>query len=185
MEEALIVEVEVAAPAETVWAALRDPQQLRRWHGWEYDQLDEEIRMIYLDDVVESEPDWSLDTGAGRFALEPRGEQTVVRVFRAPPEGATSWEGVEDAVNDGWTTFAQQLRFYLERHPGQRRGTRVAERELTLPDGEEWFETGGQRGVLADEDTLVVVGAGRTVVSGYGDGADDDALDALMVLLGG
>ena len=37
------VEVTIAAPIETVWRALRDRDDLRRWHGWEDPTLDEEI----------------------------------------------------------------------------------------------------------------------------------------------
>ena len=44
------VEVTVEAPAGQVWSSLRDPKQIRRWHGWQYDQLDAEIREIYLDE---------------------------------------------------------------------------------------------------------------------------------------
>ena len=63
-----------------------------------------------------------LDGGPGGvIALEDRGETTVVRVTRAAPAGG--WEGVYDEVNEGWLTFFQQLRFYLERHPGQDRRT--------------------------------------------------------------
>lgn len=31
----IIVEVTVAAPPDAVWRALRDPAEIRRWHGWE------------------------------------------------------------------------------------------------------------------------------------------------------
>ena len=34
MSEPVRIEVTVAAPVEEVWRALRDPAQLRRWHGW-------------------------------------------------------------------------------------------------------------------------------------------------------
>jgi hypothetical protein len=52
MSEPVVVEAAIAAPAERVWRALREPHGLGRRHGWEHDGLDKEIRQIYLDDVT-------------------------------------------------------------------------------------------------------------------------------------
>lgn len=170
MSEPVVVEVEIEAPARRVWSALRDPVELGRWHGWEYDGIDAEIRQIYLDDVTVSEEAMTLDThGAGRFELEPRGEATVLRVVRAAPDGGESWERIYDEINEGWRTFAEQLRFYLERHPGEDRRTLLLEREVTPPPGAPWFASAHQRGVVAEEDgALVIVARGKTIVSAYG-----------------
>lgn len=88
----VIVEVTIAVTADVVWRALREPEEIRRWHGCEYDGLDGEIQAIYLDDVTESAADLTLDTGAGRFALEPRGDSMVVRITRPAPAGQTGWD---------------------------------------------------------------------------------------------
>jgi uncharacterized protein YndB with AHSA1/START domain len=119
----VIVEVTVAAPAPAVWRALREPAEIRRWFGWDYPGLDDEIGGIFVSGASVSESDRTIDTGEGRFVLEPRGEHTVVRVTRAAPAGSTSWNGIYDGINEGWMTFAQQLRFALERHPGEERRT--------------------------------------------------------------
>ena len=100
-----VVEVTVAAPVGVVWQALRDPVQIRRWHGWEYDDLDEEIRQIFIDATSVSDADQTLDTGEGRFELEQRGEETIVRIVRGAPAGECN------AINEGWLTFVHQLRF--------------------------------------------------------------------------
>jgi hypothetical protein len=164
----VVVEVVVEAPAERVWRAFRDPAELRRWHGWEYDGIEDEIRQIYLDATV-SDAELTLDTGgAGRFELEPRGANTVVRIVRPAPESASGWEGVYDEINEGWRSFAEQLRFYLERHPGEERRTLFLEREQALPAGEPWFSSAHQEGVVADPRTLVIVARGKTIVSAYG-----------------
>lgn len=37
MSDPVICEVVVAAPADAVWHALREPAELRRWFGWDDD----------------------------------------------------------------------------------------------------------------------------------------------------
>lgn len=183
MSEPVIAEVAIEAPAERVWQALRDPVELRRWHGWEYDGIEDEIRQIYLDGATVSDAERTLDTnGAGRFELEPRDGTTVVRIVRAAPEGASGWEGVYDEINEGWRTFVEQLRFYLERHAGEERQSIFAEREVAPPAGEPWFESEHQRGVLVDPRTLVIVARGKTIVSAYG--VDDGGVAALRERFG-
>ena len=43
-----LIEVELPAPVEEVWAHLRDPGFIRRWFGWEYEGLEGEIEFIFL-----------------------------------------------------------------------------------------------------------------------------------------
>jgi uncharacterized protein YndB with AHSA1/START domain len=168
MSEPVIVEVTIAAPAGTVWRALTEPEHLRRWHGWDSDTLDDEIRAIYLDDVAISAENLTLDTGAGRFELESGGGTTVVRITRAAPVGHSTWDGVYDEVNEGWLTFAQQLRFYLEHHLGQERRTHFLAREIPLSTDKLWFRSRRQVGVLIDDYGLLIVAQGATIVSTYG-----------------
>lgn len=181
------VEVTIAAPIEVVWRALREAGEIRRWHGWEFDGLDEEIDTIYRSAVEEvaDGPERRLRTAATVIEVGERGSSTVVTfVLAAPPEDE-SWQGWYEDVRSGWLTFAQQLRFALERHPGEDRrtvfvaGTPAADGpgpiELlglagvggpgspyaaSLPTGDEitgevWFRTAGQVGVT---------------VAGWGDG---------------
>ena len=120
------VEVTIAAPIETVWRALRDRDDLRRWHGWEFDGLDEEIEVIYFSEAAEEDPggpDRRLVCGGSVFELSARGPSTVVRVVMAEPPDSDAWHGWYDDIRHGWFTFVQQLRFFLERHPGQDRRT--------------------------------------------------------------
>jgi len=63
---------------------------------------------------------------------------------------------------EGWLTFFQQLRFYLERHPGQdRRTVHVA------TAGEEWFRSEHQSGEVRDDGALVIRTPSRVIVSEY------------------
>lgn len=156
--ERVIAEVVVAAPAEAVWHALRDPVEIRRWFGWEHDiqgGLVAEIDFIFREHATEG--DLELDTGNGRYVLEPRGDETVVRVLRAGGDGY-------DGIDEGWLTFTQQLRFYLERHRGQDRTTELVEQ---AGDGEEWFTSAHQRGVVLEDGSLAITTPERVIVSSY------------------
>ena len=48
MEDHVLVEVTVPAPADAVWAALRDPQKIHQWFGWETEGLKDEIDFIFV-----------------------------------------------------------------------------------------------------------------------------------------
>jgi hypothetical protein len=182
MTDPVIVEVTIAAPVADVWRALRDPDQIRRWHGWDYEGIEDEIREIYGSGAKASENDLTLDTGAGRFELEPLADGTTrVRVTRAAPAGKDDWHGIYDEINEGWLSFAQQLRFYLERHRDEERRTLHVEHQVPLPDGERWFSSEHQTGVLLGDFGLLTVAHGRTLVSTYG--LDDEAFDRLAAQL--
>jgi hypothetical protein len=113
------IDVTVAAPVDDVWVALRDPSEIRRWFGWEYDGLTEEIDAIFLENASASDDEHTVELwGGDRFSLEARGDETVLHVTRAAPAGE-SWDG----IYEGWITFVQQLRFALARHRGEERRT--------------------------------------------------------------
>jgi hypothetical protein len=184
----VVVEVTVAAPADIVWKALRDSAEIRRWFGWDYDGIDDEIEEIFHSDVVaESAAERWMDTGGGgRFELEERGGETVVRVTRAAPAGR-SWDGVYDEVNEGWLAFVQQLRFLLERHAGEeRRAFSIshpeAHRALAAVDGEDWYRSQHQHGVTFEGGAgLLIAMRDRVIVSAYGlDGARFEELRAAV-----
>ncbi len=118
------IEVTVAAPVDAVWRALREPAQVRRWHGWDDDGLDAEIRTIFFENVAESEADHTLKVQSGDlFSLIDLGGRTLVRMTRAPRDSDAEWDAYYEDINEGWLTFMQQLRFALERHPGVDRRT--------------------------------------------------------------
>lgn len=201
-EKSFRVEVGVQAPREVVWRALTEPDEIRRWFGWDYDGLDEEIRFIFIDHATYEPPDRIvLDDGTTAmhtFELESDGPRTLVRVARA---GSDAGGDDFDMIEEGWRTFLEQLRHQLERHPGEERRTirldgeadpgeviRAVEAALG-GEGESWRAGryqwllatprlgDGLVSVSANEplDTAGRTGVGVTVVT-YG--LDDDAFDA-------
>lgn len=176
----------MAASQRRVWLALRNPSEIRRWFGWDYEGLDHEIREVFAADVEVSEERGTLDTGGGRFELEPRGEQTLVRVVMGPRDDPR-WQGMFAPIEQGWITFVHQLRFALERHPGEERRTlRMSGGEPRRPadpgwlaTAEEWFRTERQLGLTVAEcgDGLLVLTDRTALLSTYG--LDDRSFAAL------
>jgi uncharacterized protein YndB with AHSA1/START domain len=115
------VEQELAAGRETVWRALTDPDELRRWFGWDYPGLEHEIRFIFLEHAAHTEPD-RIDMRDGQaIELTDRGGGTVVRAVRPGPD--PPGDEPYDGMREGWRAFFVQLAHLLERAPGQDRRT--------------------------------------------------------------
>lgn len=113
---------------------LREPARVAQWHGWEADDLAEEINGIYFEkDVVEAPDHTSLTTHGGDvFDLRPVPNGTQVSVTRAALDHNSEWAAWDEDITQGWLTFLQQLRFALERHPHGKRRTLYFE----LPDAQ-------------------------------------------------
>lgn len=123
----VVVDITIAAPIETVWAALRDPAQIANWFGWDAPSLDEEIKFIFVDGATANETrrvvqfgEWEGSSDAIELTVE--GDGTRLRLIRS---GGTpiDWTGVYEDISQGWINFFQQLRLALELHPGESRRT--------------------------------------------------------------
>jgi len=120
---ALVVELVVAAPIDVVWNALRDRVAIAQWFGWNHADLPAEVEFIFFDaDAKADEAAHRLTIGDDEFALEARGDQTVLRVTRAAPASG-NWDDIYDEITEGWRTFAYQLQYRLNHHPGETRRT--------------------------------------------------------------
>nr|MDT0662517.1 SRPBCC domain-containing protein [Micromonospora sp. DSM 115978] len=117
------VEVVIDAPRDRVWAALTEPAEIRRWHGWDYKGLDDEIREIYVDNARHRGCEKIELTGGDGHAieLESRGDQTLVRAVLAGDQATA--DDRYDVIEEGWRAFLQQLRYYLAEHRGSERRT--------------------------------------------------------------
>ncbi|TDD63846.1 SRPBCC domain-containing protein [Jiangella aurantiaca] len=175
------IEVTIAAPIDDVWRALREKDRIRHWHGWDTPGLDDEIDLIYFQSFTEDAQARTLGVQEGdQIVLEPDGDATRVTLTRAPRGVSPEWDAYYDDITEGWTTFLQQLRFYLERQPdaprrtaffaGTTAGAQPLLAELGLGDvatrpvgsayratlageevtGEVWFRSEHQLGLTAD-----------------------------------
>jgi hypothetical protein len=156
------IEVTVAAPVDVVWEALRDKDKIRHWHGWDYDGLDGEIDLVFFTETVEDASARTLRLhGGDEFTLEPYGDGTRVTLTRAPRGDNPDWDAYYGEITEGWITFLNQLRFAVERHPGDVRrtlsyvgGNKNAVRivDVLPPDvtGEVWFRSEHQLGITVD-----------------------------------
>lgn len=118
-----LVEVTVSATADEAWAALRDPERLRQWFGWDTDSLPDEIEHIFFSHANADDTNRVLDCMPDRFEIEDRGATCVVRIVRPAPTATTDWDDVFDDETQGWIAFVQQLAFMFTRHLGQPRRT--------------------------------------------------------------
>jgi len=125
-----VVSLGLAAAPDVVWAALREPEQVQRWFGWDYDGLDAEIRQIFVESVIEG-----VDGDSRTLAWH---DGDLVTVAPADNDGTTLTitrrgggasevsDERPDQIEEGWIQFAQQLRFVLEREPQGARRTVAA-----------------------------------------------------------
>ena len=83
-KDRVLVEVTIPAPVEEVWRALREPEQIKRWFGWDADSLADEIDYIFVKHVEVSDTERVIrfEEFAGvadRFEVEARGSGSVLR----------------------------------------------------------------------------------------------------------
>ena len=132
--------VTVPASADAVWHALRDPDEIRAWFGWEYPGLEDEIAMIFhgdrppgtelpegIDTAIEvDDAARTLRTGPHLVEVLADGDGAVVRMTRVIDVSGQGWEFFHteiDAIEEGWITFFHTLAFAVGHHPGERRRT--------------------------------------------------------------
>lgn len=183
-----ILEVTIAAPVEVVWRSLREPDLIKAWHGWHAESLDDEVRMIFLDNVSADDDSHVLVAGGeDTFDCTAVPGGTRVRITRPAYRPDAEWSEYYDEVTEGWQTFLQQLKFMHEVHPGEHRrtialmgeGSAAGAAELwrqppaTL--GGEWFATPSQRGVQLPD-----LGPGLLITATKPTG--DDQVFAMAVL---
>ncbi|MBI1406408.1 MAG: hypothetical protein GC145_09815 [Caulobacter sp.] len=137
MSDRVLIDLTISAPVEEVWAALRDPEKIARWFGWESDSLAAEVDFIFVEHATADEATKVLTFGGfggvqDRFEVLADGDGARLRVMRSGPADQTSWDDVYEDMTEGWITFVLQLKQALERHALAARRTLW----LTAPKGE-------------------------------------------------
>ncbi|MCU7725250.1 activator of HSP90 ATPase [Actinoplanes sp. KI2] len=158
------VDVAVDAGRDEVWEAVTQPAVLRQWFGWDYDDLDAEIRQIFVDEATLLAPE-RMGWADGSY-LEVSGDDDRARV-RVSREGSGP-RGPEryDAIEEGWRAFLIQLRYLLSARPtGRRRtlyltGETTGRQALGLAEGG-WERVGPRVAWTVDAEGHLVVVAGR------------------------
>ncbi|MEU4772170.1 SRPBCC domain-containing protein [Micromonospora sp. NPDC023644] len=169
----ILVETAVAAPADRIWRALTEPEQVRQWFGWDHEGLADEIRFIFVDHAEPAPPDRIALAAGQELQLVGEGDRTLLRVAVPATADVAGW----DAITEGWRAFFEQLRFLLERAPAGPRhtvhltGTATGAQALAVLDAagptQRWHDSPRQRIVVDAEGRLLAVAAGAPL----GDGA--------------
>jgi uncharacterized protein YndB with AHSA1/START domain len=160
----VVRELEVAAPAEAVWQALVDAEELARWFPMEAKVVPGEAGSITL--LWQGEPpivtrieNWvpghhlrmiglgGLNDLVTDIFLEGRGGSTILRVVTSGFGTDASWDNILEGFRVGWDFELLGLKNYLERHRGRDRQIARARANITsyerawsqLTQSGEWF----------------------------------------------
>ena len=117
MLDRVLVEVTIAAPADAVWDAIRDPAKIYNWFGWDAASLKDEIDYIFTTHAKRDEARKVLvfEGVPDRFELVDQGGQTLLRVVRTVAE-TDSWDGGYEDMIEGWISFVAQLKLAMDQH---------------------------------------------------------------------
>ncbi len=146
-EKKVIAEISIDADAGTVWRAVSEGEEIKRWFcsdarvtpgagGAVWMSFGE--GMDWETPIEIWEPGRHLRTAdpapskiAVDYFIESSGGETVLRIVHSG-FAADAWDDEIDTLNAGWRTFAANLKHYLERHRGQPR-TFAAFRHPVVP----------------------------------------------------
>jgi uncharacterized protein YndB with AHSA1/START domain len=135
-EKTVEAEITIAADAATVWRALTEGEELKRWFPLDARVTPGVGGAIWLSwgegmdweaPIELWEPNHHLRTvdpapskAAIDYYIEAKGGETVLRIVQSG-FGADAWEDEIETLNSGWRTFLATLRNYLEQHRGEPR----------------------------------------------------------------
>lgn len=161
--------VTVEAPADAVWRALTDAEELRRWFPVDARVEPGPGGMVWLSwgpgvegtsriEVWEPErrlrlvEEWPGAEGKlVRFVLdyhlEARGGSTVLRLVHSGFGESSDWDDQYHSTEDGWRYFLFNLKHYLERHAGVPRALTWERRRLSASRDDVWRALNGGEGL--------------------------------------
>lgn len=135
-EKKVIVEVSIDADAETVWRAVSEGEEIKRWFPVDARVTPGVGGAVWLS--WGEGMDWeapieiwepgrhmrTIDPPPSKLAvdyfIETQGGETVLRIVHSG-FAADAWDDELETLNAGWRAFAATLAHYLERHRGEPR----------------------------------------------------------------
>jgi uncharacterized protein YndB with AHSA1/START domain len=161
-------QIEIAAPAETVWKALTNAEELKRWFP-----LEARIEPGMGGKIMLSwGPEWEgtapieiwepnrrfrwIESGSGQpvtveWTIETRGGKTILRLTQSSFSSGADWENeFYDSTNYGWLFMLTNLRHYLERHAGEPRAVAWPRRKVELPRETVYEKLVGPGGIFTE-----------------------------------
>src|SRR5262245_610745 len=103
------VEVPVDAPRDVVWRSFSSPELIHQWFGWDYDELEGEIRYIFVENAEMHPEERRIALGIGQtIDLLADGERTVIRVVMPGDLTDAKWDDLYDGMEEGWRQFFEQ-----------------------------------------------------------------------------
>jgi uncharacterized protein YndB with AHSA1/START domain len=167
----LVVEMEIAAPPETVWRAITEGEGIASWFAFQAEtdpraggfvflswdgQWDARMTIEALEPLRRLRHTWPVTAPGGEkvqlaveYQLEGRGGKTTLRLVQSGFSADESWDGIVDAHRRGWAVELSSLRHYAEHHAGRRRGLVKVETRVGCDEKEAWRRLWSQRGWLA------------------------------------
>lgn len=195
--------IEVHAPADAVWPALTEEDQITAWYtedarvtpgeGGSYwvswgEGLDgesrievwkpgEHLRLAQLPPPGDNVEAPNLDAPiVEEFFLESRGDVTIVRMVCSNIPRTPEWDGFYDGTKRGWWGYLRMLRHYVERHRGQRRRCVLVMTPITVPAEQAWQSLTGAEGFGFDHLDERAPGDRFTAVTADGDQLEGDVI---------
>ena len=135
-EKKVIAEVSIDADADTVWRAVSEGEEVKRWFCTDARVTPGAGGSVWMS--FGEGMDWevpieiwepgkhlrTVDPPPSKLAvdyfIESKAGETVLRIVHSG-FAADAWDDEMDNLNAGWRTFAWNLKHYLERHPGEPR----------------------------------------------------------------
>ena len=173
------VELEIAAPADAVWKAITEADEMKRWFPLDAQakpgigghivrlwgevctwrtEIDSWQPNAHLR-LVSAAPQHSAQNEAIAAApgqlvedwhLEGRGGKTVLRMVHSGIPTASDWDGEFDGYRRGWNFELRALRHYLENHLGKDRTVTWVRRKTAIALSEVWRRLTGRDGLLRE-----------------------------------
>lgn len=198
----VVVEVQIAAPAEAVWAAITKPEEIERWFPLQAQgdgALGGVIEISWGDErwwglrVVEAQPGEHLRLAEAAeppepattrlfvdYHLESRGGATLVRLVHSGFGPGEEWDEWLEGLDAGWGFFLRNLKLYLERHPRLKRTMAWARPVVTGSRAAIWSALLGTCGIQVDPSAILAPGTPCDVRLG-----DDDYHGIVEVVVPG